>query len=62
MIEMIAALCLVTASTHYGQRRATSNFTIDITDYGIAQPRFAVVKMDTKVDVSVDVRFVPAGR
>lgn len=43
-----------------GARRIVSNFTVDITEYGIAQPKFAVVKMDTKVDVSVDVRFAPS--
>lgn len=46
--------------TGNGQRRATSNFSVDITDFGIAQPKFTVVKMDTKVDVSVDVRFAAA--
>ncbi len=30
-----------------------SHFKIDITDFGIKQPKFAVVKMDTVVDVTV---------
>ena len=53
---------VVIADIGGGGRRATSTFTIDVTDYGIAQPKFAVVKMDTKVDVSVDVRFAASGQ
>jgi polyisoprenoid-binding protein YceI len=40
-----------------GVLKATSSFPIDITEYGIQQPKFAVVKMETTVDVTVEVRF-----
>ena len=40
-----------------GARQATSSFSLDITDYGIPQPKFAVVKMDPKVEVTVNIRF-----
>lgn len=34
-----------------------SHFPINITDYGIDQPKFAVVKMDTVVDMNVELTF-----
>ena len=40
-----------------GVLKATSAFPIDITQYGIEQPKFAVVKMETTVDVTVEIRF-----
>lgn len=39
------------------RRKATSAFTVDISQYGIAQPKFAVVKMDTKVDITAVIVF-----
>ena len=53
---------VVVTDSGNGQRRATSSFVVDITEYGIPQPKFMVVKMDPKVEVSVDVRFTQAGQ
>ena len=40
-----------------GAYTATSAFPLEITQFGIPQPKMAVVKMDTTVDVTVSLRF-----
>lgn len=36
---------------------ATSSFPLEITQFGIPQPKMAVVKMETTIDVTVSIRF-----
>ncbi|MEZ0314040.1 MAG: YceI family protein [Myxococcota bacterium] len=40
-----------------GVYTASSNFPLDITQFGIPQPKMAVVKMDPTIDVTVSLRF-----
>ncbi len=47
----------VTVVENDGVHTATSTFPLDITQFGIPQPKMAVVKMDTTVDVTVSIRF-----
>lgn len=45
---------LIKSSPH--EMKISSDFPIDITNYGIEQPKFAVVKMDTVVQVHADLQ------
>lgn len=40
----------------------TARFPLDITHYGIPQPKFAVVKMETVIDANAKLLFVPAAK
>jgi polyisoprenoid-binding protein YceI len=56
-VKKPAKLHLKVTDAGDGVLKATSAFLVDITNYGIEQPKFAVVKMEPKVDVSVEIRF-----
>jgi polyisoprenoid-binding protein YceI len=51
----------VTIASTSPQIGITSKFPVNITDYGIAQPKFAVVKMETTVEVAVKINFFRTG-
>lgn len=57
-----AELPLIVERNDAGGITLTSRFPLDITHYGIPQPKFAVVKMETVIEANAKLHFVPAAK